>query len=125
MKNIDQGIVIKKIERARRAKEYRPGRNLSIIGKFTDWNFSEEVKTSFIKAEKDGNHRTPIFVSQMYSPALTTRRNQAMKKRKELREEDQGIRTYVKYPAVLMVKRPGEAAYTPCAEYQIKLILKD
>ena len=48
-----------------------------------------------------------------------------MKKRKELREEDQGIQAYVKYPAVLMVKQPVEAAYTPYAEYQIKLTLKD
>ena len=88
-----------------------------MIAKFTNWNFSEEVKTSFIKAAKDGNDRTSIFVSQMYLPALTTRRNEAMKKRKELREEDQGIRAYAKYPAVLMVKQPGEAAYTPYAEY--------
>ena len=53
----------------------------------------------------------------MYPPALTTRPNEAMKKQKELREEDQGIRAYVKYPAVLMVKRPGEAAYAPYVEY--------
>ena len=83
------------------------------------------MKTNFIKVAKDGNDRTLIFVSQMYSPALTTRRNEAMKKRKELREEDQGIRAYDKYPAVLMVKQPGQEAYTPYAEYQVKLILKD
>ena len=117
MENIDHSVFIKKIERAHRAKESRPGRNLRIIAKFNDWNFSEEVKTSFIKAAKDGNDCTSIFVSQMYSPALTTRRNEAMKKRKELREEDQGIRAYVKYPALSMVKQPGEAAYTPYAEY--------
>ena len=89
MENIDHGIIIKKVERAHRTKENRPGRNLPIIAKFNDWNFSEEVKTSFIKAAKDGNDRTPIFVSQMYSSALTTRCNEAIKKRKELREEDQ------------------------------------
>ena len=116
-KIFDHGVIIKKIERAHRVKENRRGRNLPMIAKFTNWNFSEEVKTSFIKAAKDGNDRTSIFVSQMYLPALTTRRNEAMKKRKELREEDQGIRAYVKYPAVLMVKQPGEAAYTPYAEY--------
>ena len=116
MENIDHGVIIKKIERAHRAEENRSGRNLPIIAKFTDWNFSEGVKTSFIEAAKDGNDRTPIFVSQMYSPAVTNRPNETMKKRKELREEDQGIRAYVKYPAVLMVKRPGEAAYTPYAE---------
>ena len=113
MENIDHGVIIKKIERAHRAKENRHERNLPVIAKFNDWNFSEEVKTSFIKAAKDGNERTSIFVLQMYLPALTTRRNVAMKKRKELREGDQGIRAYVRYPAVLMVK----AACTPYAEY--------
>ena len=125
MENIDQGIIINKIERALRAKENRPGRNLPVIAKFINWNFSEEVKTSFIRAAEDGNDRTPIFVSQMYSPALTMQCNEAMKKQKELREEDQGIQAYVKYPGVLMVKQPGEAAYTPYAEYQMKLLLKD
>ena len=80
MKNIDHGVIIKKIERAHRAKENRPDRNLPVIAKFNDWNFSEEVKTSFIKAAKDGNDCTPIFVSQMYSPALTTRRNEGHEK---------------------------------------------
>ena len=75
------------------------------------------MKTSFIEAAKDWNDRTSIFVSQMYLPALTMRRNKAMKKPKELREEDQGMRAYVKYPTVLVVKQPGEAAYTPYAEY--------
>ena len=123
--NIDHDVIIKKIERAHRAKENRPGRNLPIIAKFKNWNFSEEMKNSFIKVAKDRNNRTPIFVSQIYSPSLTTRCNEAMKKRKELREEDQRIRAYVKYLPVLIVKRPGETAYTPYAEYQIKLILKD
>ena len=50
MKNI---IIIRKIERAHRAKENRPGRDLPIIAKFNDCNFSEEVKTSFTKAAKD------------------------------------------------------------------------
>ena len=92
----------------------------------TDWNFSDEERTSSIKAAKDENDRTLIFVSQMYSRVLTRRRNEAMKKRKELKKEDiQGIQAYVKYLAVLMVKRLREAAYTPYAKYYFKLILKD
>ena len=92
MENIDHGVIIKKIERAHRANETRPGRNLPVIAKFTDWNFSEEVKISFIKTAKDRNGCFPIFVSHLYSPALSMQRNEAMKKRKELREADQGIR---------------------------------
>ena len=76
---------------AHRAKENRPRRNSPIIAKFIDWNFSEEVKTSFIKAAKDGNDHTPIFILQIYSPVLTVQCNEAMKKQKELREEDEGI----------------------------------
>ena len=117
MENIDHSIIIKKTEREHKAKENRSGKNLPITAKFNEWNFSEEVKASFIKAAKDGNDCTPIFVSQMYSPALTTRRNKAMKKWKQLREEDQDIRAYVKYPPVSMVKRPDEVAYTPYTEY--------
>ena len=46
----------------------------------------------------------------MYSFALTTRHNEAM--RKKLKEEDQSIQAHGKYPVVLMVKLPGETAYT-------------
>ena len=72
---------------------------------------------------KDGNDHSPIIVLQIYSPALIARRNETMKKQEKLREEDQSIRAYVKYPAdvkypaALMVKRPGEAACTSYAEY--------
>ena len=72
MENINHDVIIKKTERMHRAKENRPGRYLPITANFNDWNFFEEVKTSFIKAVKDGNDHSPIFVSQMYSPALTT-----------------------------------------------------
>ena len=65
MENIDQGIIINKIERALRAKENGPRRNLPVIAKFINWNFSEEVKTSFIRAAEDGNDRTPISVSDV------------------------------------------------------------
>ena len=52
-------------------RKNRPGGNLPVIAKFTSWVFSKEVKTSFIKAEKDGNNHTPIFILHMYSLALT------------------------------------------------------
>ena len=54
MENIDYEVIIKKIKRARRFKENRPGRNLPVIAKFTDWDSSERVKSSFIKATEDG-----------------------------------------------------------------------
>ena len=88
MENIDHEVNIKKIERVHRAKENRPGRNLPVITKLNDQNLSKKAETSFIKAEKAGNERTPIFFWQIYSPALSTKRNKAMKKRIELEEEE-------------------------------------
>ena len=36
MENIDYEVIIKKIKKARRFKENRPGRSLLVIAKFTD-----------------------------------------------------------------------------------------
>ena len=58
-----------KIEKAHRAKDNKSGNNLHIIAKFTDWNFSEEIKSSFVPAAKNGIEQIPIIVSQMYTPA--------------------------------------------------------
>ena len=43
----------------------------------------------------------------MYSPAIASRRNDAMKKRHELKNEDKDIQGYVNYPATLIIKKPG------------------
>ena len=53
----------------------------------------------------------------MYSPAVTNRRNEAMKVRKQLRNEDKQIQAYVKFPAIFMVKKPGETTYSVHSEY--------
>ena len=63
----------------------------SVIAKFSDWTFSEQVKSSFIRAPKDKKDETPIIVSQMYSAALTKQHNKAMAKQKELRKDDHQI----------------------------------
>ena len=39
MEHIDHGVIIKKIERAHKSKENRPGRSVLVIAKFTYWNF--------------------------------------------------------------------------------------
>ena len=48
----------------------------------------------------------------MYSPAVTIRWNEAMKVHKQLRNEDKQIQAYVKFPAILMVTKPGETTYS-------------
>ena len=46
-----------------------------------------------------------------------------MIKQKELRKDDLRIQAYIKYPAVLLIKYPGESVYTLNAEYQSDLSL--
>ena len=46
-----------------------------------------------------------------------------MIKQKELRKDDHRIQAYIKYPAVLLIKYPGESVYTLNAEYQSHLSL--
>ena len=65
-----------------------------------------------MKAAKDKMVETLIIGSHLYSAALTKRRDDAMIKRKKLRKDNHRIQTYVKYPAVLKVKYPGESFYT-------------
>ena len=103
--------ITSKIERAHRARETKFTEVPAIIAKSNDWSITETVKSSFIK----GN--SSIFVSQMFSPALTARRNAAMLARKNLKKDDPTIQAFVKYPAKLMVKKEGEKGYSLYAEY--------
>ena len=114
---LDKDYIISKIKRAHKAKGNNYGTILPVTSKFSDWTFSEQVKSSFIRAAKDRKDETVIIVSQMYLAALTRRPNNAMIKQKELRKDDHRIRAYMKYPAVLMVKYPEESVYTSYAEY--------
>ena len=85
--------IIKKTERAHRSKESEFSEIPAIIGKFTDWDLMEKIKSGFIKS------KSSIDVSQMYSPALTKRRNKAMIARKDLKRLYPSIQAFVKYPA--------------------------
>lgn len=70
------------------------------------------IKQLSIKTAKERKNEIPIIVSKMYSAALTKRCNNELIKRKKLRKDNHRIQTYVKYPAVLKVKYPGESFYT-------------
>ena len=71
--DLEESYIMNKIGRADRSKETEYTKTPATIAKFNDWQLTETIKTSFIKA------KSHIFVSQMYSPALTKRRNEAMK----------------------------------------------
>ena len=80
MPEFDRDFIISKIERAHRAKGNNYGTILSVIATFSDWTFTEQVKSSFIRAAKDKKDQTSIIFSQMYLAALTKRHNNAMVK---------------------------------------------
>ena len=71
--DLEESYIMNKIERAHRSQETEYTNTPAIIARFNDWPLTETIKTSFIKA------KSHIFVSQMYSPVLTKRRNEAMK----------------------------------------------
>ena len=100
------------IERAHRVHSKGTSSNGSppyLVVKMVNWAFSENVKSAFIQENQNG--RSQVFVSQMYSKSLTLRQNQALKHRLEMKEEDPSIQGYIRYPATLMIKRPGEKKY--------------
>ena len=100
MPELDEDFITSKNEKAYRAKGNDYGTIFPVIAKFSDWTFSEQVKSSFIKAAKDKKDETSIIVPQMYSDALT---KDAIK-RKELRKR---IQAYIKHPAVRMSNTQG------------------
>ena len=111
MPNLELEYILSKIERAHRAKGSKHTKVPPIIAKFNDWHFTEMIETSAIKA------KSSLYVSQMFSPAFTIRRNKAMLARKKLREHDKTTQAYVKYSEKLMVKKPYEREYSLLAEY--------
>ena len=64
MPELDKDYIISKIEMAHRAKDNNYETIIPVIAKFPDWTFSEQVKSSFIRAAKDKKDETPIIVKQ-------------------------------------------------------------
>ena len=77
MPELDEDFITSKIVTAYRAKRNNYGTIFPVISKFSDWTFSEQIKSSFIKAAKDKKDETYIIVPQMYLDALTKRCNKA------------------------------------------------
>ena len=67
------------------------------------WELSEKVKLAFI--QENQNDQSQIFVSHMYSRSLTLSRNQVLKLRHEMKEEDPSIQGYIRYLDTVMIKR--------------------
>ena len=114
MPQIQLHQILSQIERAHRSTTESHSTYRSIIVNFSDWGFSEDIKSAFVKAPKDENR---IYVSQMYSPVIASRRNDAMKKRRKLKNKGKDTQGYIKYPATLMIKKPGDPKYSVYQEF--------
>jgi len=102
--NIDNKVTKKMIDRAHRGGKRidgKPGRPIFV--KFNSWKDSQSVLKGF-RELCINNNNMKINVSQVYSKDLTKRRNEAMKKRKELLDKKDIISGFVDYPARLMTK---------------------
>ena len=73
MRDFSKEDIIKNIEQAHRITT--TNRNLSatstplfLVAKITNWDMSEKIKSSIIKANQEG--KSAVFVSQMYSKSL-------------------------------------------------------
>ena len=89
-------------------------------GQNYNWDISEKNKSAIIKANQEG--KSALFVSQMYSKSLTERRNAALKYRADLKEQDPSIQGYVKFTAILMIKRTGDRKYSLEIEFWTILV---
>ena len=74
-----------------------------LVVKMVSWELSEKVKLAFI--QENQNDQSQIFVSHMYSRSLTLSRNQVLKLRHEMKEEDPSIQGYIRYLDTVMIKR--------------------
>ena len=81
-----------------------------LVAKITNWDMLEKIKSAIIKANQQGT--STVFVSQMYSKSLTERRNAALKYRADIKQQDTSIQGYVKFPAMLKIKRTRERKYS-------------
>ena len=116
MQDLTKEEIIRYIERAHRVTtaNRNPSSTSSalrfFVAKITNWDMSEKIKSVIIKANQEG--KSPVFVSQMYLKSLTEIRNAALKYRADLKEQDPSIQGYVKFSAILMIKRTGERKYS-------------
>ena len=74
-----------------------------IFAQFVNWRYADDVRRRLIKlhAAKQSN----ITVTQMFTKRLTTRGNEALKRRKDLLEEYPTLQIYLEYAAKLMGKK--------------------
>ena len=93
-------------ERAHRGDYKNP--NSPIYVRFISWKVSQAVLGSIIRANR--SRRTNISTSQKYSDKVQKRINRLLVTKKEFKNDDEksSWNSCVKYPGVLMVKKPED-----------------
>ena len=83
----------------------------TIYAKFLSWKVAQGVLESIIKANREG--KITIFTSQKYSKKVPDRMNSLLLKRKDLKKDEvrKTWKSYIKFPRVLMVKKPADKKY--------------
>ena len=97
------------IERAHHGNYKNP--NSPIYAKFLSWKVGQGVLEYIIKGNKGS--KITIFASQKHSKKVQDRMNSQLLKRKEFKEDEvrKTWKSYVKFPGVLMVKKPKDKKY--------------
>ena len=101
---------IRALQRAHRGKETE-GKIPVIHCKFVSWADHDMVMNLFRGDDAVPNPDKLEFYEK-FSDHTDDRRKKAVVKRTAVRANDKSIKSYIKYPADVMVKKPGETRYT-------------
>ena len=113
--DLDSDAWFKKIERAHRGGK-KEGKIPVIHCKYKSWGSQDRVMNIF-RGENPPANPMKLEFYEKFHEHTEARRKKAIAMRKEIREDDKSIKAYVKYPAILRVKKQGELKYTDVAEF--------
>ena len=101
------------IDRAHRAPRAPAGKTLVINAKFKFYDDVEYLLELF----KKPNTKYTFQVYQQFSERTSERRKKALALRKQMKDADKLIKGYVKYPAILRIKKPSDSDYQTVATF--------
>ena len=97
-----------------------------IVVSFLRWEDANTIRSKAPRAmkhnppkEKDGT-LLDVFVDKMYSPKITETRNEALKKRWQIKQKHPNWSVFLMYPAGIFVKRPGDDHPEYIKDYKLK-----
>ena len=78
----------------------------TIYAKYLSWKIAQGILESISKANREG--KITIFTCQKYSKKVPDRMNSLLLKRKEFKKDEvrKTWNSYIKFPRILMVKKP-------------------